>query len=190
MLLARLKRETLQLHREIERSLDLFRIDFSLDDYRCLLRRFYGYYAPWEDRAGTVAPELLEGRGKSDWLARDLIHLGLPRDELFRLERCPSVPAMDGAADVLGSLYVLEGATLGGQILHRHIRAHFGMNGRGCEFFTGYGERTGSMWKQFGAVMESQPAGDHERIVRSAVATFESMRAWLNGAGLDGMGEA
>src|SRR5690348_10006582 len=128
MLLARLKQETTQLHQRIENSLDLFRNDFTLEVYRFLLVRFYGYYSPWEKRAAVTAPYLVAPRAKCGNLARDLGFLGMSREQILSIECCEHLPPLDTAARVLGSMYVLEGATLGGRILLRQMRSRFGLN--------------------------------------------------------------
>jgi heme oxygenase (biliverdin-IX-beta and delta-forming) len=179
MLLASLKQETIQLHQQIENGLDLFRSDFTLEDYRSLLVRFYGYYSPWEERAAVTAPCLLAQRSKRANLAIDLEYLGMPRDEISSIAPCDDLPPLDTPARVLGSMYVVEGSTLGGQILLRHMRSRFGLKQAGCAFFSGYGEQTGRMWKQFGGILEESPSEWRPEIVSSAVATFESMGRWL-----------
>jgi heme oxygenase len=181
MLLARLRRETHYLHQRIESGLDLFRSDFTLDDYRGLLGRFYGYYLPWEARASAVAPNLVRERGKCALLEGDLAFLGLNASALTALARCRHLPLLDTMERVLGSMYVLEGATLGGRILERRMRSLFPLNEGGCAFFSGYGDRTAAMWKQFGGILESCPEASHDDVVASAVATFESIGRWLRG---------
>jgi len=116
---------------------------------------------------------LLLGRAKSALLIDDLEHLGTGNATL-----CDALPALDTRARILGSMYVIEGATLGGQILRREFVPKFGFNGHGCAFFTGYGNRTGEMWKQFGEVVNELPAGEADAAA-SAVATFETMHSWL-----------
>lgn len=179
MLLATLKQETTQLHQRIENGLDLFRNDFTLEDYRSLLVRFYGYYSPWEERAAVTAPHLVAPRSKCGNLALDLEFLGMPREQILNIEPCDHLPPLDTAARVLGSMYVLEGATLGGRILLWQMRSRLGLNEAGCAFFSGYGEQTGAMWKQFGAILESSPPHWRPEIVSTAVATFESLGRWL-----------
>ena len=179
MLLARLKQETSQLHQQIENDLDLLRDDFTLEDYRRLLTRFYGYYSPWEERAAVTAPGLVVPRRKRGSLVMDLEYLGMPREKILSLPPCDDLPPLDTAARVLGSMYVLEGATLGGQVLLRHMRSRFGLRQEGCAFFSGYGERTGAMWKQFGNILKDAPPHWSPEIVSSAIATFESIGRWV-----------
>jgi heme oxygenase len=181
MLLARLGRETHHLHQRLENGLDLFRGDFTLDDYRGLLGLFYGYYLPWEARALTVAPWLIRERGKCALLEGDLVFLGLNASAVAALARCRRLPPLDTMERVLGSMYVLEGATLGGRILERRMRSLFHLNEGGCAFFSGYGDRTASRWKEFGAIVENCPEASHGEVVASAVATFESIGQWLGG---------
>lgn len=124
-------------------------------------------------------PRLLLGRSKSAHLIADLQHLGTVPPGSWNEMLCDALPALDTRARILGSMYVIEGATLGGQILRREFVPKFGFNGHGCAFFTGYGNRTGDMWKQFGEVVNALPAVETNAAVASAVATFESMHAWL-----------
>lgn len=178
-----------QLHRDIENALDLSGHDFSLRKYQRLVRRFYGFYSPWEAEVSTIAPDLIAGRAKRSRLLRDLAYLGVGPDELSRIELCGSLPPLDTRVRVIGSMYVLEGATLGGQILSRHMRSRFGFESGGRHFFAGYGERTGSMWKQFGEILQAQPAHAHDEIVSSAVATFESIGLWVGAEPVEGARE-
>jgi heme oxygenase len=55
----------------------------------------------------------------------------------------------------LGCMYVLEGSTLGSQILSRSFKERFGIaDHNGGAFFYGYGELTVSMWRRFGTELE------------------------------------
>lgn len=179
MLLERLRNETQPHHQLLEADLDLLNPRFTLADYQTLLLRFFGYYAPWEDRVCAFDPCLLLGRSKSALLIADLQYLGTVPPGSGNATLCDALPALDTRARILGSMYVIEGATLGGQILRREFVPKFGFNGDGCAFFTGYGNRTGQMWKQFGEVVNALPAKETNAAVASAVATFESMHAWL-----------
>jgi heme oxygenase len=91
----------------------------------------------------------------------------------------PDVP------EALGAFYVLEGATLGGQILLRHLTRHFeGAAVGGFAFFRAYGEQVGPMWKAFGEVLTGASvraaSGDFDsRAVRGAMDTFDAFQAWL-----------
>ncbi len=183
MLLTTLKQKTEIHHQRIQANLDLMNPDFEVADYRILLRRFFGYYAPWESAMMTFAPELLIGRSKLAGLMDDLHYLGEAESEA-KPKLCNLLPLLNTRPTALGSMYVLEGATLGGQILRRHFAEKFGLNERGCTFFSGYGDRTGAMWKQFGDMLNTIPIEESEMAVDSAVATFNSMNMWLCGPSL------
>jgi heme oxygenase (biliverdin-IX-beta and delta-forming) len=56
----------------------------------------------------------------------------------------PTVPEMTSAADLLGAMYVMEGSTLGGQLIARHVELVLGLTaGQGNAHFRGHNERTG-----------------------------------------------
>jgi heme oxygenase len=113
-------------------------------------------------------------------LEADLLALG-DRD-LARIPRCEQLPDLDTVPQVLGCLYVIEGATLGGQIITRHLLANLGLTAQaGVAFFAGYGAETGPRWQAFGAMLRggAQRWGGEEEIVASANTTFETLESWL-----------
>ena len=78
-------------------------------------------------------------------------------------------------------MYVLEGATLGGQIISRHLQTQLGINEKsGCAFFGSYGQEVGPLWKSFIAVLSKYPKtqAQNEKIVQSACRTFQSFQDW------------
>lgn len=78
----------------------------------------------------------------------------------------------------MGALYVLEGSTLGGRMIGRHITATHGLTGEGLAYYSGHGPRTGSMWLAFRARLDTFD-GDAAQVVSAANGTFDAMRAWL-----------
>jgi heme oxygenase len=89
---------------------------------------------------------------------------------------------LETTAQLFGCLYVLEGATLGGQIITRHLHASLGLTPEtGAAFFAGYGARTGSRWKEFGTHLSAfaLQSGSGDAIVASANSTFETLDLWL-----------
>lgn len=179
----RLKHETRQSHDQLESQLDLLRDDLTLDELRTLLERFYGYYIPCEAEVGLLAEAIrtfLANRAKSPHLEADLRYFGHDADSLAALPRCPLSPA-DSTPRALGRWYVLEGSTLGGQVLSRHFADRWNLDAtRGCAFFGSYGPRLGAMWKEYCQVLEdhASPETDDE-VVAAAQQTFESLATWL-----------
>lgn len=123
-------------------------------------------------------------RCKTPLLAADLRVLGIDADDPAWRPPQPlgAVPIMN-AAQLVGVLYTIEGATLGGQVITRHIEANLGLAiDSGARFFNGYGIRTEAHWSQFEAFMESACGSADERACAalSARATFAAMEGVLN----------
>jgi heme oxygenase len=182
-LLERLKIETRPAHDRIEAAIDFDRRTTSREDYRNLLIRFYGFHAAWEDAAAGVAPDkaFFRRRCKTQLLVRDLKALGMTPHEIARLPRCRPLMPLPAPAAVLGSMYVIEGSTLGGAVIAREAERHLGLTmDTGCAYFRSYGRDTAFMWKSFGAVLlaASSPEAD-DLIVETAKRTFKVMQDWL-----------
>jgi heme oxygenase len=80
---------------------------------------------------------------------------------------------------------VLEGSTLGGQIIAREIASQLGYTAEnGCSFFASHGAEVGTMWNQFRKAIESYSTAHpdsetHDRVVYSADATFRVFAEWM-----------
>jgi heme oxygenase len=158
-------------------------VDASLgiDSYRDILGRLYGFWRGWQPQLTRLMddPELLEPRQRLHLLTNDLAALGVSRDALAALPRCPLVP-LHNAAEALGSLYVMEGSTLGGKTIRINVETCLGALGRAsCSYFIGYGHNTGTMWRAFLIHLDAAPANDFTRIGSGAVMTFERLGWWL-----------
>lgn len=187
MIMKHLKQATSARHAALEGRLPLLDPALSRADYRSLLNRFLGYYAPLEERLQAL-PHWNDldfnyaQRTKAPCLARDLIALGTTPDELARVARCPYMPPVTSVARLLGCLYVIEGATLGGQIITRRLHASLRLTpASGAAFLNGYGVHTGERWKAFCAMATTvaQRTGRDEDILASANLTFDTLDQWL-----------
>ena len=182
--LLRLKRETSPQHAAIERQIDLRRVLGSRAAYTGHLARLYGFYQPLEEalwgngavrEAGSAGGE----RRKTPSLLGDLRALGI---EPHALPLCNTLPPVPDEARALGCLYVLEGASLGGQVITRLVRERLGVGPEnGGAFFYGYGEKTGVMWDSFRAALETfaRSPERQEAVIGSARATFGALGTWL-----------
>lgn len=187
MVLQQLKHETRAQHEQIERVVDLAARFRSREGYRAVLARFYGFYVPLEAALAGVeglalALDDLVTRWKADRLTRDLVALGLPAGELAALPRCADLPALPAVAHAFGCLYVLEGATLGGQLITRQVTTSLGVTPEyGAAFFSGYGPATGPMWRSFGARLTAHATTPEHAaaMVATAQATFRAFARWL-----------
>jgi heme oxygenase len=182
-LLERLKTETRPAHDRIEEAMDLDRRIASRDSYKNLLIRFYGFHNAWEKAAGTVASDraFFERRCKTTLLSKDLVALGLNEDDIIRLPQCDPLMPLPSSAAVLGSMYVVEGSTLGGAIIAREVERKLGLGPEtGCAYFRSYGREIAVMWKQFGArLMQASSPDADDVIVETARQTFDIMHDWL-----------
>jgi heme oxygenase len=195
MILKRLKLATSASHTALEGQLPLMKTDLSREDYRQFVSRFFGFYAPLESQL-LAAPcwQALafdyHARQKTPRLKQDLLSLGSSTDGLALTPHCTDLPDLTTPEQLLGCLYVIEGATLGGRVITRHLQSQLGLTPEsGGAFFDGYGTETGVRWKAFCAMLtrNADNSGDevrHEAIVAGANRTFETLTHWLFPASL------
>ncbi|VXC06262.1 Heme oxygenase [Burkholderia sp. 8Y] len=192
-LLSRLKQETAACHSRLEHALDLMRDGLLRDEYIALLERFYGYVAPWEDAVGACLHASLhpffDERRKAPLLAADLAALcgdSTAVDSIMFAD-ASSLPLIDDLGSAFGSLYVMEGSTLGGRFIAPHVAKQLGLApGAGNAYFDGYGPRTGSMWNAFRETAAAiVPETQYDAAVRAAVETFDTLHDWLCVESLD-----
>ena len=185
---AQLRAETMDEHREVERKSGLPGVITSLALYRACLGSFYRLYLPleallmtfpeWND-LGIELPKLAH----SPRLARDLQALGVMP---LQLQSAPplSLPVLPNFSNALGALYVLEGSTLGSQIILRHLQQVLGPEMAGADsFFCGHGAQTGAMWQAFRTSLDGygEQHPTHSRdVIQGAKATFLSLAGWMN----------
>ena len=179
-ILARLRAETRPYHDALE--LNEFNRALaagtpSAAATRRFLGKMHGFLVPYEAALRAHANELgpaweVPERQRAHLILDDL---RLPADQL---PRCPALPPLASVPQLLGAMYVVEGSTLGGQVLARQL-AKAGLDlGR---YFTGYGALTGPRWKAFCRLLgaATTPATEAD-VVASASLTFQTLTAWLN----------
>ncbi|HLK09503.1 MAG TPA: biliverdin-producing heme oxygenase [Candidatus Angelobacter sp.] len=183
--LLRVKRATQEHHRRLESILPIARDAFSLGDYLFVLEKFLGIYRPLEARIMEISgmPESLQldRRRKTALLEQDLSDLGVERQTFMALPHA-SVPALHAVPEALGAMYVLEGATLGGQYISRSAGRNLGLDReKGCRFFSSYGPEVGSMWRSFGQVVREQIGSTdaQTRFIAGAANTFSCFEQWM-----------
>ncbi|MFB1490619.1 MULTISPECIES: biliverdin-producing heme oxygenase [unclassified Thiocapsa] len=94
--------------------------------------------------------------------------------------------AATGSGAALGGLYVLEGATLGGRVIAKHLRRCLGPALGSAGFLDFHGEHSSAVWKRFASTMDSLPAHgriDPAEVVSGARATFALVHRMLADAG-------
>jgi heme oxygenase len=182
-LLQRLISETAEAHDRIEKAFDLEAITGSIPAYRNLLGRLYGFHAVWEPLAEVALadPEFFRQRRKVALLETDLRDLGMGSDGIARLALCDPTVTVRTPAEAWGSMYVVEGATLGGVVIARYVERRLGLSRHnGCLYFRCYGADVRPMWISFGSRLLARcGSADEDAVVAAARRTFETLHIWL-----------
>jgi len=181
-----LRAGTAELHIALEKRLPFFSDTLNSNAFVRLMQAYYGFYRPLESAlldSGAIPVDFdLAPRLKAQTLLNDLGTLGLTTETIAHLPQCQSLPVIDSGAACLGVLYVLEGATLGGQILRREIASRLSLGAdNGAAFLDIYGAATGRRWREFIEYLGSRPldAQDREAVVAAAQTTFSCFERWL-----------
>ncbi|RYD33243.1 MAG: biliverdin-producing heme oxygenase [Verrucomicrobiaceae bacterium] len=184
MILEELRKSTQAIHEEMEQRLPLGRPDLSRETYRDLVKRFHGFIIPLEKQLlkspGMTGSDFnYQERLKQPALEADAMALGLEGET--QLASPAELPPLENQEQVFGCLYVIEGSTLGGQVISRSLREHLDIHPEnGGAYFSGYGPLTGPRWKEFlSKLAEVADGADTQAITDSAVATFEALNHWL-----------
>lgn len=179
--MSKLKEATRAQHENLENTVDVMGEVFSLENYKMLLTKFYRFYAALETK---VAENDLTGAGfdfgprrKTPLLEKDLEALGVLEKVKTQVPLWDGLPDVSSLSKAFGSIYVMEGATLGGQVITRHLKQDFGLTPEnGAAFFSSYGTQVGSMWKSFKEILTAyaEKNGDDAQIIEAARETFDS----------------
>jgi heme oxygenase len=178
----RLKSATQLAHARVEKRMPFEQPHFDVASYRQLLIAFYGFYRPLEQqlapRVRAVRDLQWDKRIKLPLLTMDLEALGLTRAEIDGLLDCDHLPTVDTPARAMGCLYVLEGSTLGGQVVQRILCDRLGESVRDAlAFFRSYGPNVGPRWRRFLACLEGTTDPDEAEV--AALETFDALESWL-----------
>ncbi|MDU0371911.1 biliverdin-producing heme oxygenase [Hymenobacter endophyticus] len=142
------------------------------------LAKLYGFVVPFEEQLRAhshwFGPEWeLERRFRSPLLRQDL-------PAANSLPLAPNLPPLHTRAQLLGALYVLEGSTLGGQVIARQL-AKNGIPTRA--YFSGHAEQTGPLWKSFVQLLAAAATPETaDEIIASASLTFQRLHQWIEQA--------
>jgi heme oxygenase len=184
--LRRLRSETAREHEAVERVLDLLAADLTKPRLVKVLSRLHGFWRAaeggldaWAEAHPAAAADVAWFRRRRAHLyATDLAALGASPN---RRPGGPELPAVADTDAALGRLYVLEGSTLGGVFIDRHLAslpwlAHVST----LSAFSPYGPETGAMWHRYRQVTRARVAagGNADRLVAAARDTFEALATW------------
>ncbi|KQQ18226.1 heme oxygenase [Methylobacterium sp. Leaf123] len=171
---ARLRDATHAAHEALERDLDWEARVATLPGYRALLVRLRGFHAAYEPAIGAALADaaFFDPRRRLLALDADLHALDAATGQM------PAAPCLDGAGAALGALYVLEGSTLGGAVIGRHVARLHGEDVP-LAYYAGRGRATGPLWRAFRERLDGLPEAEAAAAFAAGIATFEAMRGWL-----------
>ncbi|QIK37792.1 biliverdin-producing heme oxygenase [Caldichromatium japonicum] len=176
-----LRRATASIHAEVER-LDLMASLVSegvtLEDYRRYLRVIASIHAPIEEMLYSQIDDAIRTRlglrPKLPALIEDLREQGL----LWRPHQIGVIPPPLLPVDLsyaIGGLYVVEGSTLGGHTIARHLRRRLGDTVGGTRLLDFHGLQTAAAWRIFTTGLNESAAEGllvPERVIAGALEIF------------------
>ncbi|MDX2071682.1 MAG: biliverdin-producing heme oxygenase [Haliscomenobacter sp.] len=187
--LQRLRSKTANSHQLIEQnsaSQLLISEEVTIVQYAYYLKSLYGFVHGFEKMVFPILkhnPLLqLNERSKSHFIQADLAMLNQTAaqpyvsDELFSTH-------YPTAAAAFGGMYVLEGSTLGGQIISKHLSKVLGTAVTGkTTYLSAYASQTSTMWKSFLQLLCEAAASNNneDEIIESAVNTFALLNNCLS----------
>lgn len=181
MVLERLRQETAPIHQAVEEKLQLLSPHLTLAQYVRVLQSFLAFFEPLEAVLDSACPQdlryLLVGSARAQKLRADLQSFGA--DPRLRQSHAVALPEVEDSGRWLGSLYVLEGSRLGGQVISRHVEKHFRLtNTVGYSFFSSSPAEIRQHWQAVCAALEGRPQQSNQ-IVAGAHQTFDQLHKHL-----------
>ena len=156
------------------------------DEYKRLIKVHYLVHRELEEQleqagVGNLFPDLNYGeRKKMPLIRKDLQELGIKEEELATKEAAGSSPEIAIPFGLLGCMYVMEGATLGGMVIVKSLRKNEHLSGIDTfHYFGCYGGETGKQWKRFLEVLqlEGNKPEAKEQVVLAAKETYQFFKS-------------
>jgi heme oxygenase len=182
MLTEELKESTADAHQASEKKMiAALKKIHSPVDYVRMLNWLHGFYAPLESRIRHyLTPEQLpdiEKRYRAEYLLWDINESGIQTPPP---EACKDLPVIDSFHRALGAFYVVEGSTLGGQIIAGMISRELDSL-KSLSFFVAYGAETRRMWLTFKEFLNRPFLAEQRReIIAAAEDTFITFKNWID----------
>lgn len=184
MLHEKIKQATAHLHDQLEQKMFTGQImdgSLTFEQYQTILTVNYATHLAVEDFLfDGLSDELrqkldIENREKLPALLRDLEEINSATSNSPK--NAPDFIDLNSDAAILGAMYVLEGATLGGNVIVKRLKTNaqllpYNLN---YHYYQAYGNQLGLKWKQFLEVLNAIPEAQHEAAIKNAVSLFEYM---------------
>jgi len=172
-----LKENTKQFHDAVEAKFEsqkIFDKSYTLNDYRQILWLNYLFHLNFETKTFEAISD--ETAQKIDLESRRKLHL--LEIDLKNLEMDLTEPnheiSVDSEAEALGILYVMEGSSLGGNVIKKQLSQNAEFTNRDFHFFGCYGEKTGEFWKNFKEVLDAKFSHDqYDEVLRGTQKAYQ-----------------
>lgn len=159
-----LKKNTADLHDAAEKlfnSQKIFDRTFTLDDYKKIITNNYIMLLNSENEIFTYLSDQfseklqLNERKKLGLIEKDLESLSI--ENQIPLQKVD----ISDQNEALGMMYVIEGSTLGGNVIAKQLSKTEGFEEVTFNFFGCYQDKTGAMWKNFKEILDSEVQEEH-----------------------------
>lgn len=169
-----LKENTKKEHDDTEAKLQsqkIFDKSYTLEDYKKLLLHNYHLISRYEPQIQEQLknyPGLkLDLRRKIDALKVDLNNLNI------KTENENPTQNLENEAEAFGALYVMEGSTLGGNVIAKQLKKNPEFENVEFNYFGVYGENTGPYWQEFKSIIDEKISEDqYEDCVKGAKKAY------------------
>lgn len=163
--------------------------EYLISSYRTVLVAYFHLYERIESRINQYLknhhiPFDYNSRQKLSWIKDDL---GFFQEDPLSEINCPAAPIefpeIESIGQLIGVLYPIEGSTLGGQVISRHLQLNHGLTpNQGASFFNGYAEETADRWENFCQFSESIQSNTEqcELAEATAILAFNKFEETLN----------
>lgn len=185
-IITQLRTHTSILHSELEKtpiSVALLDERVSTQSYVNYLQKMREIVAFYESKVfpalANILPDLPQ-RKKLPLIDEDLSYLPSANVELAAFETSSVKNPSIGYA--LGCMYVMEGSTLGGKVILKHVSKTLGIVPKqGGSYFAGYGEEIGHYWKTFLQTLQEYSINhDCDRdVITGAKDTFTAIKHYF-----------
>ena len=177
-MLDRLRSATGEAHTALEDTLGLLQAPLRRERLVVVLQGFLTFHRDWEPMISTLLedPANFAPRTRIALAERDLQALG--GSEAQGVAGPFDLRFLSDVSNAWGSLYVMEGSTLGGLVISKALRGAAWAPDDGLSYFNPYGRRTAAMWAGFRSDLEAAAPGlDADSAVHGAQATFRTLRS-------------
>jgi heme oxygenase len=154
-----LKKNTAEYHDAAEKlfnSEKIFNKTFSLEDYKKIINTNYLMLLHSEEKIFNNLSENFSEKLQLD----KRVKLPLIEKDLASLALESQIASHDfdlaNEHEALGAMYVIEGSTLGGNVIAKQLSKTEGFDNVTFNFFGCYQENTGPMWKSFKEVLDTE----------------------------------